>query len=319
MEENDTTGTDFLLAGFPMTWEQEVIAFFVFLFIYVLTVLSNILIIALVRVDRCLHKPMYFFLSNFSFLEIWYISCTIPKMLSDFLSKKKSVSKNGCIVQFYFLFFCGAMENLLLSVMAFDRFIAICYPLRYPAVMNDTTCSRLAGGCWITSFLIMLLPAVPMSQLPFCGPFIIDHVFCDFAPLLKLSCIRNSLSEISFLFLAWVVLLGSFVLIMISYVFIISTIVKTSSGSGKQNAFTTCSSHLLVVFLYYGTVLFIYVRPSAQATFDVDKVVSVFYCMVTPLLNPLIYSLRNQDVRSALKRMIIKLRGLKRKESMSSL
>nr|XP_033779092.1 olfactory receptor 6Y1-like [Geotrypetes seraphini] len=319
MEGNDTTGTDFQLAGFSMTWKQEILAFFIFLLIYVLTVVANILIIALVRLDRSLHKPMYFFLSNFSFLEIWYTSCTIPKMLSDFLSKKKSISKNGCIVQFYFLFFCGAVENLLLSVMALDRFVAICYPLRYPAVMNNSMCVRLAGGCWVASCLVVLLPAVPLSKLPFCGLLMIDHVFCDFSPLLRLSCMRNSLSEISFLFLAWVILLGSFILIMISYIFIISTIVKMSSAGGRHNAFTTCASHLLVIFLYYGTVLFIYVRPSAQQTFDLDKVISVFYCMVTPLLNPLIYSLRNQEVRTALKRMINKLRGLKRKESMFSL
>ncbi|XP_029437393.1 olfactory receptor 6Y1-like [Rhinatrema bivittatum] len=314
MADNDTTGIEFLLLGLSMTWEQRVMTFVIFLLIYLLTILANILIIALVRVDRSLRKPMYFFLSNFSFLEIWYTSVTIPKMLADFLSKRRSISENGCIAQFYFLFFFGAMENLLLSVMALDRFVAICYPLRYPAVMNDRMCAQLVGGCWIGSCVALLMPAVPMSKLSFCGPLVMDHIFCDFSPLLKLSCTRNSFSEISFLFLAWVVILGCFTLIMVSYVFIILTILRMPSAAGRQNAFATCASHLLVVFIYYGTVIFMYIRPSAHESYYLDKVVSIFYAVVTPLLNPIIYSLRNQEVKAALKRTIIKLKGLKRKE-----
>nr|XP_033779088.1 olfactory receptor 11L1-like [Geotrypetes seraphini] len=295
-----------------MTWEQGVVVFIIFLTIYLLTVTDNILIIILVRVNRRLHKPMYFFLSNFSFLEIWYTSATIPKMLADLLSTNISISQKACILQFYFCAALGAMENYLLAVMSLDRFIAICYPLRYPVVMNDRVCAQLAGGAWFMSFMSPLLPAVSLSQLSFCGPRVIDHVFCDFSPLMELSCTRNTISEISYGFIARFVILGCFSLIMVSYVFIIMTIVKMSSTSGRQNAYTTCASHLTVVFIYYGTVIFIYVCPSVHESLYVNKVVFVFYAVVTPLLNPIIYSLRNQEVRAALKRIVIKLKGLER-------
>nr|XP_033779089.1 olfactory receptor 11L1-like [Geotrypetes seraphini] len=295
-----------------MTWKQGVLVFIIFITIYLLTVSANILIITLVTVNRRLQKPIYFFLSNFSFLEIWYTSVTIPKMLADFLSKKSSISQKACILQFYFLFFFGAMENYLLAVMSLDRFIAICYPLHYPVVMNDRVCARLAGGAWFMSFVSPLLPAISLSRLSFCGPRVIDHIFCDFSPLMELSCTTNTVSEISFRFIARFVILGCFSLIMVSYIFIISTIVKMSSTSGRQNAYTTCASHLTVVFIYYGTVIFIYVCPSVHESLYVNKVVFVFYVVVTPLLNPIIYSLRNQEVRAALKRIVIKLKGLER-------
>ncbi|XP_029437392.1 olfactory receptor 11L1-like [Rhinatrema bivittatum] len=312
MAENNTVVLEFMLVGFPMTRKQEVVVFTIFLLIYVLTISANILIITLVRVSRCLHKPMYFFLSNFSFLEIWYTSVTVPKMLADLVSTKSTISRNGCILQFYFFFFLGAMENYLLAVMSLDRFIAICYPLRYPAIMNERACAQLAGGAWIISCMSPLLPAVSMSQLSFCGPRVIDHIFCDFSPLMKLSCTRNSISEISFMLIARAVILGCFALIMVSYIFIILTIMRMPSTAGRQNAFATCASHLTVVFIYYGTVIFIYVCPTVQESIHLNKVVSVFYAVVTPLLNPIIYSLRNQEVKAALKRAIIKFRGLER-------
>ncbi|XP_030042497.1 olfactory receptor 11L1-like [Microcaecilia unicolor] len=308
MTEGNITGTNFEIVGFQLTQTQGSILFLFFLLIYILSTSTNILIITVVRTDRHLHKPMYFFLSNFSFLEIWYTSVTVPRMLADFLSKSRSISRNGCITQFYFLFFLGATENFLLAVMSLDRFVAICYPLRYPAVMNDKMCSNLALASWIISFLVILMPAIPLSQLPFCRPFVIDHIFCDFSPLLKLSCKRNSISEMSFLLIAWAVILGCFTSIMVSYSFIILTVIKMPSAAGRKHAFTTCASHLLVVFIYYGTVIFMYVRPSAHESYNLDKVVSVFYCAVTPLLNPIIYSLRNKEVKTALRRMIIKLK-----------
>ncbi|XP_030042499.1 olfactory receptor 11L1-like [Microcaecilia unicolor] len=298
MADNDTTEPEFLLIGFNMTWEQGVVVFIIFFTFYFLTISSNILIITLVRVNRRLHKPMYFFLSNFSFLEIWYTSVTVPKMLADFLSKKRSISHKACILQFYFFCFFGAMENYLLAVMSLDRFIAICYPLRYPVVMNDRVCTQLVGGAWFMSFLAPLLPAVSLSQLSFCGPREIDHVFCDFSPVMELSCTRNSVSEISFSFIARFIIMGCFVMIMVSYIFIISTIMKMPSTSGRHNAFTTCASHLTVVFIYYGTVIFIYVCPTVRESLYMNKVVSVFYVVVTPLLNPIIYSLRNQEMRA---------------------
>ncbi|XP_030042500.1 olfactory receptor 6Y1-like [Microcaecilia unicolor] len=310
MADNYTTEAEILLVGFNTTWEQGVIVFIAIFTIYLLTISANILIISLVRANRRFHKPMYFFLSNFSFLEIWYTSATLPKMLTDFLSKKRYISLKGCIVQFYFCAVLGSMENYLLAVMSLDRFIAICYPLRYPILMNDKACVQLAGGVWFMSFMSPLLPVVFLSQLSFCGPRVIDHFFCDFSPLMELSCTRNSISEISYTYIARFIILGCFTLIMVSYIFIILTIVKLPSTSGRQNAFATCTSHLTVVFIYYGTVIFIYVCP--YESLSVNKVVSVVYAAVTPLLNPIIYTLRNQEVKAALKRVIIKLKELER-------
>nr|XP_033781484.1 olfactory receptor 11L1-like [Geotrypetes seraphini]XP_033781485.1 olfactory receptor 11L1-like [Geotrypetes seraphini] len=309
MADNDTTELEFLIAGFNVTWEQGVIAFTIFFTIYLLTVLANILIITLVRLDRHLQKPMYFFLTNFSFLEIWITTATVPIMLAELL-RKISISQKACILHFYFCAILGAMENYLLAVMSLDRFIAICYPLRYPVVMNDRVCVQLAGGAWFMSFMSPLLPAVSFSQLSFCGPRVIDHFYCDFSPLIALSCTRNSISEISFRFLARFIILGCFTLIMLSYVFIIMTIVKMPSTSGRRNAFTTCTSHLTVVFIYYGTLIFIYVCPYESNC--LNKMVSVVYTAVTPLLNPIIYTLRNQEVKAALKRTLVKLKELER-------
>nr|XP_033779091.1 olfactory receptor 6Y1-like [Geotrypetes seraphini] len=311
MAENDTTGADFLLVGFLLSQEQEVIAFTIFLFIYIFTIMANILIIVLVRVDQSLHKPMYFFLSNFSFLEIWYITTIIPKMLADILSKRRFISHNGCITQFYFFFVFGAMENLLLGVMALDRFLAICYPLRYPILMNDKTCIQLAGGCWVFSCVSLLLPSVSMYQLSFCEPLVIDHIFCDFSPLMKLSCNRYSLSEVSFTFLSWVLILCCFLLIMMSYIFIIATILRMSSAARRQNVFATCASHLMVVLIYYGSAMFTYIRPPTHESFPFDKVVFVFCIVGTPLMNPIIYSLRNQEVKAAIMRLIARLKRLR--------
>ncbi|XP_030042496.1 olfactory receptor 6Y1-like [Microcaecilia unicolor] len=311
MAENDTTGADFLLVGFLMSQKQGVIAFTIFLFIYTVTIMANILIIVLVRMDQSLHKPMYFFLSNFSFLEIWYITTIVPKMLADILSKRRLISHNGCITQLYFFFVFGAMENLLLGVMALDRFLAICYPLHYPIFMNDRTFVQLTGGCWVFSCVSLLLPAVSMYQLSFCGPLVIDHVFCDFSPLMKLSCKRNSLSEVSFTIISWIVILCCFFLIMMSYIFIIVTILRMSSTARRQNAFATCASHLMVVLIYYGSAMFIYIRPPGHESFPFDKVLFVFCVVATPLMNPIIYSLRNQEVKTAMKRMIARLKVLR--------
>ncbi|XP_053305587.1 olfactory receptor 6Y1-like [Spea bombifrons] len=254
--------------------------------------------------NRQLQKPMYFFLSNFSFLEIWYISVTVPKMLYDFLSLRKTISLVGCLTQFYFFFFFGSTENLLLVIMSFDRYIAICYPLQYLIIMNERFCQVLAAASWLTSVIAMIIVIIPVSQLSFCGVNEIDHVFCDFSPLVKISCNGSTLTEIIFFLLAGVVMIGCFTLIMASYVRILLTVLSTSSSSGLRNALTTCTSHLIVVFIYYGTVMFMYMRPSAMVTYHTDKIVSVFYSTLTPFLNPIIYSLRNKEVKEAIKRTL---------------
>ncbi|KAM4707076.1 olfactory receptor 11G2-like [Discoglossus pictus] len=295
--------TKFILQGFSIDRNGQVVLFFVFLNIYLLSITTNILIICLVRTEQRLHKPMYFFLSNFSFLEILYISVTVPKMLFDFLNERKIISVFGCMIQFYFFFLFGSTENFLLAVMSFDRYVAICFPLRYIIIMNERFCSLLAVGAWFVSAIAMIVVIIPITRLSFCGFNIIDHVFCDFSPLVKISCHGATLSEVTFFFLAGMVILGCFTLIMASYIHIIITILGTTSGSGMRNAFATCASHFIVVFIYYGTVIFMYVRPTSTISFHTDKVVSVFYSAVTPLLNPLIYSLRNKEVKVAIKKV----------------
>ncbi|XP_053555824.1 olfactory receptor 5F1-like [Bombina bombina] len=298
--KNVTAIAMFILQGFAIGYKQQIFLFVMFLFIYLLSITFNTLIIFMVRTERRLHKPMYFFLSNFSFLEIMYISDTVPKMMSDFLSQKKTISVACCITQLYFLFLFGSIENLLLVIMSFDRYVAICYPLQYVIIMSERFCRLLAAAAWMFSVVILMIIIIPVTQLSFCDSNIIDHVFCDFAPVVKISCQGATLCEIVFFLIAGLVILGCFTLIMASYIHIIIIVYATSSGSGLRNAFATCASHFIVVFIYYGTVIFMYVRPSVMVSFHEDKVISVFYSAVTPLLNPVIYSLRNKDVKESI-------------------
>ncbi|XP_075066617.1 olfactory receptor 6B9-like [Mixophyes fleayi] len=300
--QNTSNISEFTLLGFPIGCKAKTVLFVVFLVVYLLSITSNILIICIVKTDWHLHKPMYFFLANFSFLEIWYISVTVPKMMSDFLDQRRTISIVGCLIQFYFFFFFGSTENLLLVIMSLDRYVAICYPLQYFIIMTEKFCTLLAAGAWVISVIAMMIVIIPVSRLTFCGSTEIDHVFCDFSPLVKLSCNGATLCEIIFFFLAGVVMIGCFTLIMASYGHIMLTIITTSSNSGLRSAFTTCTSHFIVVFIYYGAVMFMYLRPSATTSFNVDKIVSVFYAVLTPLLNPIIYSLRNREVKEAIQR-----------------
>ncbi|XP_029436701.1 olfactory receptor 11G2-like [Rhinatrema bivittatum] len=241
------------------------------LIMYILTIMSNILIIAVVKENYHLHKPMYFFLSNFSFLEICYITTTLPKILKDSLSKKKTISAAGCFVQFYFFFTFAATEDFFLMVMAYDRYVAICSPLRYTIIMTENVCIRMALGCWVMGALVILLPVISLSRMSFCGSLEIDHIVCDFLPLMKLACKRGSITENSSLILAWFIVPGCFIFIITSYGHIITTVLKMSSTIAQSKAFTTCVSHLSVVFIFYGTIMFMYVRPSAGYTYYLEK------------------------------------------------
>ncbi|XP_029435355.1 olfactory receptor 11G2-like [Rhinatrema bivittatum] len=316
---NATTVTEFVLLGFHFSHLQQTLFFMGLLFMYILTIMSNILIIAVVKENLHLHKPMYFFLANFSFLQICYVTTTLPKILMDTLSKKKNISAAGCFIQFYFLFYFGATEHFFLMIMAYDRYVAICSPLRYTTTMTEKVCLRMALGCWVVGALVVLLPVIGLSRMSFCGSLEIDHIFCDFLPLMKLACIRGSLTENSFLILAWVIILGCFSFIMLSYGNIIVTVLKMSSTKGKSKAFATCVSHLSVVFIFYGTVTFMYVRPSASYSYKLEKEVSLCYLAVTPFLNPMIYSLRNNEMREALAKAAKKCKGLTRKPGIRGL
>ncbi|XP_029436749.1 olfactory receptor 6F1-like isoform X2 [Rhinatrema bivittatum] len=301
--------TYFLLLGFSSTRDPQIFLFILFLLFYLLTITANLLIITVVRAEPHLHKPMYFFISNFSFLEIWYTTVTLPKTLNSLLTGDKAISSIGCIAQFYFIFFLGATQHFLLAVMAYDRYLAICNPLRYSTIMTNSVCSQLVVGSWLVGCLSISLPAALMSQLLFCGPNKIDHFFCDFAPLLKLSCTDTSINEVIFSVVAWTVILGCFLVTMVSYICIIITILRIPSSVGRQKAFSTCASHLTVVSIFFGTVIFMYIRPKAKDSSHVDKVISVFYSVIIPLLNPMIYSLRNKEMKDALKKAVNKCKG----------
>ncbi|XP_056384563.1 olfactory receptor 11L1-like [Hyla sarda] len=309
MSTNQSSVTHFILLGFSLGSNTQLFLFILFLFIYSMTLMSNLLIITLVTSQRSLHKPMYFFIGNFSFLEMWYTTVTVPRMLKDLGTGNKTISSPGCICQFYFLFFLGATQHFLLAIMAYDRFLAISYPLRYTSLMSRSTCGKLAATSWIAGSLSISLPAAMMSRLVFCGPNAIDHFFCDFSPLLQLSCTDTWLNEIIFSAVAWTIILGCMFFTFMSYVSVVTTILRIPSSLGRQKAFSTCASHIAVVGIFFSTVIFMYIRPKAKSSSPIDKVVSVFYSVVVPLLNPMIYSLRNQEIKTALWKALGKLKN----------
>ncbi|XP_065270304.1 olfactory receptor 10C1-like isoform X2 [Emys orbicularis] len=306
-EINKTFVTQFVILGFSNHTDGNIILFVVFLCIYIITVLGNILIIIAISVDPALHTPMYFFLRNLSFLEICYTSVTLPKMLSNLLSEDKTISFAGCAVQLYFFLFFGVTECCLLASMAYDRYCAICNPLRYTAIMNKRVCIQLSGGSWICGTLVALEHTIFIFTLPFCGSNVINHFFCEIQPVLKLVCGDTYWNEIQIIVGAAVILILPLLLILVSYTCIISTILKIRSAKGRRRAFSTCSSHLIVVTLFYGTALIMYVHPKSSFSPDVNKLLSLFYSVVTPTLNPIIYSLRNKEVKDALRKTGMKI------------
>ncbi|XP_032091912.1 olfactory receptor 6B1-like [Thamnophis elegans] len=305
MEVNNQTRVQmFVLLGFPTVLELQKLLFVVFLCIYILTLVENIMIIILIRASTHLQKPMYLFLSHLSFLETWYISVTVPKLLINFLTTDKTISYAGCMAQLYFFISLVCTECVLLAVMAYDRYVAICHPLRYPTIMTSQLCLQLAVGSWLTGFLISMIKVFFISQLSFCGPNVINHFFCDISPLLNLSCTDHTVAEMVDFVFALLILLIPLSVTMGSYAFIIGTILRIPTSQGKRKAFSTCSSHLIMVIIFYSATLFMYARPRRIHSFNMNKLVSVVYTIVTPMLNPWIYCLRNQDVKEALKKII---------------
>ncbi|XP_075174737.1 olfactory receptor 287-like [Anomaloglossus baeobatrachus] len=301
---NGSAVSAFILLGFPASQGVQSFLFLIFLTMYVLTITGNLVIIAVIRADFHLHRPMYFLLSNFAFMQICYVTVTVPKLLVGFLVRRNIISTTACFSQCYFFFLLGGIENFLLAIMAYDRFVAICYPLRYNTIMTPTFCCHLISGCWLGFFIGSLLPVTLLARLSFCGPNIINHYFCDLSPLLKLSCSDISLLKSHFFGLMWVIVFGCFFFTLVSYINIICAIIKIPSTVGGHRSFSTCGSHLAVVIIYYGAVIFMYVRPKDSFTFQEDKLISVFYSILTPLLNPFIYCLRNKDVKKALQKIV---------------
>ncbi|XP_028560658.2 olfactory receptor 6X1-like [Podarcis muralis] len=300
--ENQTVVVEFILLGFPSIQKVRILVFVSVLVIYTLTVTGNIVIVATVVHDTTLHKPMYFFLGNLSFLGIIYVTATIPKLLANLLSIKKSISLAGCKAQAFSHFFLGATEFFLLTAMAYDRYMAICHPLHYHAIMSSKVCVQLACGSWLGGLMTVLVQTILVFRLPFCGPNIINHFYCDVGPLLKLACTDTRPIEWIVFIVATIVVFCNSLMTVVSYIFIISTVMRIPSASGRQKAFSTCIAHLMVVIMLYGAIIFIYVRPSGHASLGWNKLVSLLNTLVTPLLNPFIYTLRNKEVKDALKK-----------------
>ncbi|XP_075768042.1 olfactory receptor 10A7-like [Pelodiscus sinensis] len=297
---NQTSVTEFILLGFGDLPGLQVPLFLLFLLIYLVTMAGNILVVVLVVADRHLHTPMYFFLGNLSCLEICYSSTLLPQLLAGLLTGDWTISFTGCLTQFYFFGALAGSECLLLTVMSYDRYLAICNPLHYAARMSGRSCLQLAGGSWIGGLLGCSITTVSISLLNFCGPNGIDHFLCDLIPLVKLSCNDPMVMDMLAIAVSLIFLLVPFLLTLTSYICILSTILNIHSTTGRQKAFSTCSSHLIVVSIYYGALLIVYMFPTTDLLRNFKKVLSVSYTVLTPLVNPLIYALRNKEVQEAL-------------------
>ncbi|XP_003135439.2 olfactory receptor 1052-like [Sus scrofa] len=298
--ENSSIVTNFLLLGMTANPQLGVLLFGVFFLVYIMTLWGNLGLVVLIRASPCLHTPMYFFLSNLSFLDVCFSSITIPKTLANLLYKVQAVSFLGCMTQMgLFIIFASAECNLLAS-MAYDRYMAICHPLLYHTTMARVRCLLLVTGSYLGGLVNMVSVTSSITQLSFCQPYVLPHFFCDIPPLLALACSDPWVTQIVVVSCGGFTLIISIMVILVSYLSVLMTILRIPSVSGKQKAFSTCASHLTAVGLYYGTTMYTYLQPSQRGSQAGNQVVSVFYTMVIPLLNPLIYSLRNQEVKVAL-------------------
>lgn len=301
---NQTWDFEFVLLGLSSQPGTQKILFVLFLLMYLVTLAGNVLIILVIRRDPRLHTPMYYFLSHLSFLDMCYTTTIIPQMLTNFLAQRKTISFVGCMAQMYISLSLGGTEFILLAVMAYDRYMAICYPLRYNTVMSQRFCVQMAIGCWLSGFLNALMQTVFTLNLPFCGMKIINHFGCEVLAVQQLACSSTFVGDAVMLVAGVLILLTPFFLVLVSYVYILSTILQIRSAEGRQKAFSTCTAHLTVVTLCYGTAIFAYLRPRSYYSPRQGKTVSLFYCVITPMLNPMIYSLRNQEVKGALLKVI---------------
>ncbi|XP_062994324.1 olfactory receptor 10A7-like [Elgaria multicarinata webbii] len=306
--QNQTTVSEFILLGFGELPNLHILLFLFFLIIYLTTITGNLLIVFLVMTIQNLHTPMYFFLGNLSFLESCYSSTILPRMLTGLLTRENTISIKNCFLPFFIFSCLGGSECYLLSVMSYDRYLAVCKPLHYATIMNSRLCLQLSAVSWVSGVLVGTSITVSVSQLSFCGPNVIDHYLCDLSPVIKeISCSDTFIVEMSAFIFACVFTLPPFILTVISYIFIIVTVFRIPSAIGRQKAFSTCSSHLTVVALFYGTLMLVYMLPRSTNLRYVKKIFSLFYTVLTPMVNPLIYSLRNKEVKDALQKVISKL------------
>ncbi|XP_005342621.2 olfactory receptor 5J3 [Ictidomys tridecemlineatus] len=302
---NHTGVEEFLLVGLTENPDLQIPLFLLFTLIYLITLAGNWGMIVLIRLSTQLHTPMYFFLSNLSFCDICYSTVFAPKMLINFLSKHKSSTFFGCVLQSFFFAVYVTTEGILLSMMAYDRYVAIANPLMYTVVMTQSVCIQMVLASYLGGLINSLTHTIGLLQLDFCGPNVVNHYFCDIPPLLRLSCSDARTNEMLLLVFSGVIAVFTFIVIMVSYIRIIIAIQRIRSAEGRRKAFSTCASHLTAVTLFYGSVTFSYIQPSSQYSLEQEKVSAVFYTLVIPMLNPLIYSLRNKDVKDAAKKSLL--------------
>nr|XP_014433635.1 olfactory receptor 10A4-like [Pelodiscus sinensis] len=304
--ENQTISGRLILVGFSYLGEQQIILFLMLLVIYLATVLGNLLVILLVKLNLSLHTPMYFFLVNLSFLEICFTSSIIPQLLVHLLLEEKTISFVGCAAQMYISCIMGLTECCLLAAMSYDRYVAICRPLHYTTIMSGRVCAQLAGASWFIGISVEVAQITWILSLPLCGSHQIHHFFCDILPMVMMACTDTSKNNILGLFITVLFIMSPFFMIILSYVYIISTILKLQSLEGRRKAFSTCSSHLMVVSLFYGTALFTYLWRNFSSTLGNDQIVSLMNIIVAPVLNPIIYTLRNKEVKGVLRKTLEK-------------
>ncbi|CAM9813971.1 unnamed protein product [Bubo scandiacus] len=303
---NHTTVVEFVLLGLTDSRHLEIILFLFLVIAYFLILLGNITVISITSVNHFLQTPMYYFLRNFALLEITFTSTFIPSTLYSLLTERKMISLPGCFLQMLLFFYLGTCTFFHVATMSFDRYVAICRPLHYTTIMNNRFCRQLVLACWTVSFLLMFPPTIMIVQLPFCGPNVMNHFYCDTSLLLQLSCTDTGFIEGLMLIILIIIIPGTLMITAASYGCIMITIWHIPSSTGRKKAFSTCSAHLMVVMIFYSTCIYRYIRPAQRGGRDSDKVLSFFFSVVTQMLNPYIYSLRNNQVKQALKESMLK-------------
>ncbi|KAJ7313031.1 hypothetical protein JRQ81_004294 [Phrynocephalus forsythii] len=298
---NSTRVTEFILTGLSQERGIQLFLFYLFLIFYLIVLPSNVLIIITIRSDPHLSSPMYFLLANLAFLDIWYSSITAPKMLVDFFAERKIISFGGCICQLFFLHFVGASEMFLLTVMAYDRYVAICRPLHYATMMSRNLCITLVAASWAGGFVHSIIQVALILHLPFCGPNELDNYFCDITQVVRITCGNSFAEEMVMIFSSGLISVACFIALLVSYAFLLSML-KKMSGESARKALSTCYSHITIVIFMFGPAIYIYARPFDE--YAPDKIVSVFHTIIFPLLNPIIYTLRNKEITTAMKKVV---------------
>ncbi|XP_004430707.1 PREDICTED: olfactory receptor 2A2-like [Ceratotherium simum simum] len=310
MGSNQSWVTEFILVGFQLSAEMEVLLLWIFSLFYTFSLLANGMILALICLDPSLQTPMYFFLSHLAIIDMSYASNNVPKMLANLVNQNRTISFVPCVVQTFLYWGFAATECLILVVMSYDRFAAICHPLHYTVIMNWRVCTVLAVTSWSCGFILALVHAILLLRLPFCGPWEVNHLFCEILSVLKLACGDTWINQVVILAASVFVLLGPLCLMLISYMRILWAILKIQSKEGRRKAFSTCFSHLCVVGLFFGIAMVVYMVPDSHQQEEQEKILSLFHSLFNPMLNPLIYSLKNAQVKGALYRALQKKRSM---------